>query len=203
MGELLLLRHGETPWSRDLRHTGRTDVELTEHGRAQASAAAALLAPRRFAQVRVSPLQRARHTAELALPGVGTVVDEDLAEWDYGEVEGRTTADWTATHPDWVLWRDGCPGGESVADVAARAEAVLTRVAAPLATGDVLLVAHSHLLRVLAARYLDQPGSFGSRLVLDAGSVGVLGREHGNAAVTGWNVVAAGAAAGGAAEAVG
>lgn len=196
MAELVLLRHGQTQWSRAGRHTGGTDVELTPEGERQAERAGALLGGRAFALVLSSPLRRAYDTAVRALAATGgpgpadgqVPTDARLAEWDYGELEGVTTADWVADHPGWVLWRDGCPGGESVHDVARRVDSLLAeRVLPALAGGDVLLVAHGHLLRVLTARYLGLPGAAGSHFVLDAGAICVLGAEHDIPAVLGWN----------------
>ena len=160
MGDLILLRHGETEWSRDLKHTGRTDVPLTAAGERAAAALAGQLASLPIIAAFASPAQRATRTAELAgLAGVK--VDPDLAEWDYGGYEGKTTAEMRRQRPGWYLWRDGViPGdaahpGETIGDVAVRADAVLGRVRPALAYGDVALVAHGHLLRVLTARWLD------------------------------------------------
>src|SRR6516225_9750421 len=152
MGELIVLRHGETEWSRDLRHTGRTDVPLTPAGEAAAAALAPALAARKIRATFTSPARRAVLTA--------ATTDPDQKEWDYGGYEGRTTADIRAERPGWYLWRDGViPGdaahpGETIAQVAARADAVLARVTPLLADGDVALVSHGHLLRVLTARWL-------------------------------------------------
>ena len=157
MGELILLRHGETEWSRELRHTGRTDVPLTKAGEAAATALAPAFAARQVRAVFTSPAQRATRTAALA--GLtGAKEDPDLWEWDYGGYEGRTSADIRKERPGWYLWRDGVvPGdaahpGETVAQVGARADAVLGRARPLLADGYVVLVAHGHLLRVLTAR---------------------------------------------------
>lgn len=187
MGDLVLVRHGETAWSREQRHTGRTDVPLTERGRRQGERLRAVLAGRSWAAVRTSPLSRAAQTAQLAL-GYDPPSDPRLMEWDYGQVEGRTTEDWRASHPGWVLWRDGCPEGESADQVGARADAVLAGVAAELEAGDVLLVAHGHLLRVLTARRLGLGASAGRLFVLDPATVSVLGAEHGEPAMRSWNL---------------
>jgi probable phosphoglycerate mutase len=197
MADLLLLRHGETAWTRTRRHTGRTDVPLTDRGKEQARQAAGLLAGRRIALTLVSPLERARHTARLA--GLRAVVEEpDLREWDYGGYEGLTSADIKAERPGWDLWSDGVPPGdpqhpgESPQDVAARADRVLARVGPLLDgagdTGDVLLVAHAHILRVLTARRLGLPPAGGAHFRLDTGALGVLGTEHGRPVVTAWNL---------------
>lgn len=188
-GRIILVRHGETAWSATGRHTGRADVPLTERGEAQARALAPALAGRPFVRVVTSPLSRARRTAELAgLQPDGA--DDDLREWDYGEVEGLTAAQWRRDHPGWWLWRDGCRAGETVEEVAVRAERVLHRVTDALEEGDVALVAHGHLLRVLAVRWLQQPPQAGSRLRLDVASLSVLGHEHDLAVLLLWNAPA-------------
>lgn len=174
-----LVRHGETEWSKSGRHTGTTDVPLTADGEAQARSLAPRLS-RPWALVLASPLQRAWRTAQLA--GVTATVDDDLREWDYGPAEGRTTAELSADGP-WSVW-DAAGLGESLEQVAERVRRVLDRIPAD---GDTLLVAHGHLLRVLAAVYLGLDPRDGRHLRLDAGKVGVLGREHDWAAVLEWN----------------
>jgi broad specificity phosphatase PhoE len=193
MGELILLRHGETEWSRALRHTGRTDLPLTPAGEAAAAALAPALAARPIRAVFTSPAQRAVRTARLA--GLtGAKEDPDLWEWDYGGYEGRTTADIRTERPGWYLWRDGViPGdaehpGESIAQVAARADAVLRRVRPLLAEGDVALVSHGHLLRVLTARWLGLEPADGRLFRLDTGTLSTLGTEHGEPVISSWNV---------------
>jgi probable phosphoglycerate mutase len=194
MGELILIRHGETEWSRTGRHTGRTDVPLTDAGVAAAESLAPTLAARHFVAVLSSPLGRAMRTAELAgLTGVQP--DPDLMEWDYGRYEGLTTEQIQATRPGWDLWRDGVvPGdaahpGETLADVAARVDAVLERVRPLLADGDVALVAHGHVLRVLAARRLGLDPAAGRLLGHPhPAALGILGEEHDQPVVSGWNV---------------
>jgi len=185
MARLVCVRHGETVWSRDGRHTGRTDIPLTDRGREDARALAAPLAAYRFARVLASPLQRARETCALA----GLAVQEEpcpaLMEWDYGDYEGLTSAQIEERRPAWLLWRDGCPGGEMPGDVAARADSVITELAA--LDGDVALFAHGHLLRVLAARWVEQPASFGARLTLDTAAVSLLDADHGIRALRRWN----------------
>jgi probable phosphoglycerate mutase len=187
-GEVWLVRHAETDWSRDGRHTGRADVPLTDAGRVSARALADRLRGHAFAAVHCSPLGRARETAALAgidLGAARAVLDEDLLEWDYGAYEGRTTPEIRERAPGWFLWRDGCPGGESPADVGARADRVIA--AACAVDGDVLLVAHGHLLRVLAARWTSQAPAAGAHLMLETGAIGVLGQERRMRAIRRWN----------------
>lgn len=186
-----LVRHAETEWSRDGRHTGRTDVPLTDGGRAAARALAPRLAGHGWAAVRCSPLVRARETAALTgLAAAGAVVDEDLLEWDYGEYEGLTSAQIAVLSPGWSLWRDGCPGGEDAAAVGARVDRVIARALGAPGDGPVALVAHGHVLRVLGARWLEQPPAFGGRLALSTASVCVLGFEHGTRVLWRWNETA-------------
>ncbi|HET9051746.1 MAG TPA: histidine phosphatase family protein [Candidatus Dormibacteraeota bacterium] len=180
----VLLRHGQTEWSRTGRHTGRTDIPLTDAGRLQARLAGPALASWTFARVLVSPLSRARETAALA--GLSRAeVRDDLAEWDYGDVEGHTTDEVRAAHPGWLLWRDGVPGGETIDEVGRRADRVIAEVRAT--EGDVCLVAHGHLLRVLGARWLGYPPVDGCHLALDTATISVLGDEHGIACLLRWN----------------
>jgi broad specificity phosphatase PhoE len=188
MGELILLRHGETEWAREGRHTGRTDVPLTPEGEKQARALAPLLADRRVALVLTSPAERARRTAELAgLTGAET--DERLWEWDYGAYEGRSTPAIREERPGWYLWRDGVLDGETVEQVGARADAVLERVR-PALTGsdDVVLAAHGHVLRVLTARWLGLPPADGRLFRLDTGTLSTLGTEHEQPVIGSWNL---------------
>ncbi|MBH1933335.1 histidine phosphatase family protein [Streptomyces sp. AV19] len=199
MAELLLVRHGETEWSRDGLHTSWTDKPLTARGERQAAALRPLLAARRVGHVLVSPLARARRTAELA--GLrDAVVEPGLREWDYGGYEGVTTAEIHRTRPDWFLFDDGVvPGpaghpGESPAEAGARADRVLARIGPWLDEdgGDVVLVGHAHFLRVLTARRLGLPPAAGALFRLDTGTVSRIGTEHGRPALVAWN--AAGAA---------
>ena len=190
-GRLVLVRHGETAWSRGGQHTGRTDVPLTPDGERDARLLAPRLAAFDLVLVLASPLSRARRTAELA--GYPPDLDDDLVEWDYGGYEGRTTAEIRESlgDPGWTVFADGVvPGdtpGETVEEVAARASRVLGRLAEPLQRGDVALFAHGHLLRILTATYLRQDPRFGAQLLLDAGAVCVLDHERGVPAVRSWN----------------
>ena len=186
MAELVLVRHGQTEWSRDGRHTGRTDLPLTADGERDAAALAPVLRGRPFGLVLTSPLVRAARTAELA--GLSAQVEPDLVEWDYGPEEGRTTDQARETRPGWTVWNDTGGLGETVEQVAARQQRVLERVRPVLDAGeDACLVAHGHSLRVLAACWLGLPPGVGQQLVLGAGSVSVLGFEHGCPAVLAWN----------------
>jgi broad specificity phosphatase PhoE len=183
--EVVLVRHGETEWSRTGQHTGRTDIDLTDEGRAQAKQLAAALVLRKFALVLTSPRTRALDTCRLAGFGDRCEVDDDLAEWDYGEYEGRTTAAIHEARADWSLWRDGAPGGEHAADVAARADRVLARVRA--VDGDTLVFSHGHFLRVLGARWVALDAADGGRFALDPASVSVLGWERDTPVFERWN----------------
>ena len=186
MAELVLVRHGQTEWSRDGRHTGLTDVPLTDEGEADARGLRDRLA-RAFGIVLTSPLQRAARTAELA--GLVAQVEADLVEWDYGPEEGRTTAQARETVPGWSVW-DDTGLGETLAQVAARQQRVLDRVRPVLDDGqDACLVGHGHALRVLATCWLGLGPELAQQLVLGAGSVSVLGYEHGRPAVLSWNQV--------------
>ncbi|MGV9992323.1 histidine phosphatase family protein [Streptomyces sp. NPDC003374] len=195
MGDLFLVRHGETEWSRSGRHTGWTDVPLTEHGREEARRLAPLIRSHRFGAAFVSPMQRARETAELI--GMGDArVDADLREWDYGGYEGVTTVEIQRTRPGWFLFDDGVvPGppehpGETPEQVGERADRMLGKVDAALANteGIVLLVAHGHFLRVLTARRLGLAASRGAHFQLATGTLSRLGTEHGRPVIAGWNI---------------
>jgi broad specificity phosphatase PhoE len=192
---LVLLRHGATEWSQSGQHTGRTDIPLLEEGRRQAEAIGALLGAyhlTEFAQVLTSPLERASETCALA--GFEGETDLDLLEWDYGDYEGITTAEIQQNVPGWSLWRDGViPGdadhpGETIGEVGARVDRVLKRAEPLLADGDVALVAHGHVLRVLTARWLGLPPAGGRMFRLDTGTVSTLGTEHDEPVILSWNV---------------
>jgi probable phosphoglycerate mutase len=182
---LVLVRHGETAWSRALRHTGRTDVPLNSAGREQARALRATLAGYQFSRILTSPLERARDTCRLAGFGERAECLDDLREWDYGAYEGLTTSEIRKRQPGWFLWRDGVPDGESLESLEERAERVI--VAVEMSSGDILAFAHAHLLRVLAARWLGLPGAEGARFALRPGSVSVLGWEREVRALLSWN----------------
>jgi len=193
MGELILLRHGETEWSVAGQHTGRTDIPLTPHGEAAAKALEPLLSRRDIVAVFTSPARRAVTTAAFA--GLSNAQPEpDLWEWDYGGYEGLTTPQIQETRPGWYLWREGViPGdaahpGETIEQVAQRTERVLARATPLLASGNVALVAHGHVLRVLTACYLRQPPAEGRLFRLDTGTVSTLGTEHTEPVITSWNV---------------
>jgi probable phosphoglycerate mutase len=186
-GTLVLLRHGETEWSRDGRHTGRTDLPLTARGEQQAAAAGPHLTAYDFALVLTSPLQRAARTAAQA--GLAAEPDPDLMEWDYGDYEGRRTAEIAADRPGWSIWDEGVPNGETAAEVGERADRALTRVRGLLDEGrDACVVGHAHALRVLTARWLAQPAAYGALWRLDTATVSELGFEHGRPVMHRWNV---------------
>ncbi|HZN73988.1 MAG TPA: histidine phosphatase family protein [Micromonosporaceae bacterium] len=195
MSEIVLVRHGQTEWSANGRHTSFTDLELTPAGERQAHALGAALAGRTIATVVSSPRTRAMQTAVLAGLEVSTV-DDELAEWHYGDYEGLTTAEIVATRPDWNLWLDGCPGGETPDQVGARLDRVLARVRAHLAVGDVVLVGHGHALRVAGARWIGLPPSGGGCLRLDTATLSTLGFEHAREVILSWNAPVPTAAAG-------
>lgn len=178
-----LIRHGETEWSASGRHTSSTNLALTAEGERKAAAVGRLLAGKAFALVLASPLRRALETCRLA--GYSPEVTPDLREWGYGAYEGLTTAEIQVQKPGWTIWNGTPPGGESAEEVAARADRVIARAAA--AKGDVALFGHGHMLRVLAARWLELEPTGGRLLALSTGSLSVLGYEHGTRVVQGWN----------------
>ena len=183
--EVVLVRHGETEWSRSGQHTGRTDVPLTDAGVRNAELLGPRLERRRFTAVFTSPLSRASETCRLAGLGERAEVREDLLEWDYGEYEGITTEDIRARRPGWLLWRDGCPGGEDARQVGARADGLIDDLRR--LDGDAALFAHGHVLRVIAARWVALPPEAGGLLALSTGTLSVLGYEREVAVIRLWN----------------
>jgi broad specificity phosphatase PhoE len=183
--KVYLLRHGETEWSLNGRHTGVTDVPLTKNGRMAAQLLRPILARETFGLVLTSPLQRARETCELAGLGERANVERDLMEWNYGEYEGLTTEQIRMTRPGWSVFRDGCPGGESPEQVGARADRVLAKVRA--AEGNVALFAHGHILRVVAARWINLSASYGEHFLLDTATLNILGYYRESPAFKIWN----------------
>jgi broad specificity phosphatase PhoE len=190
--EIVLARHGETEWSRDRRHTGRTDIPLTENGRRQAAVLRDALARRSFERVLSSPLSRALDTCREAGLGDRAELSDDLYEWDYGDYEGITTAEIRTGRPGWSLWRDGCPGGEAAEDVGRRVDRVLESLAG--SEGDAALFAHGHVLRVLTARWLGLGPEKGALFKLDTGTLSVLGYERETRVITRWNAPVSGSA---------
>ena len=182
---VLAIRHGETEWSLSGQHTGITDIPLTDNGRLLAKQMQPVFAKYKFGLVLCSPLQRARETCELAGFGDKAVIEHDLVEWNYGQYEGLTPSQIDELAPGWLIFRDGCPGGETPAQVAARADRVIARVRA--AKGDVAVFAHGHLLRVLAARWMGLPAGAGQHFLLDTGTLSVLGYYRDIPAVRIWN----------------
>jgi len=185
--EIWLIRHGETAWTISGAHTGRTDIPLTENGRRHAREIGAQLAGRPFALVLTSPLQRARETCRLAGYGDVTQIDPDLHEWDYGAYEGRTSAQIQKEAPGWTIWTGAVPGGETIQQVAARAQRVIERALG--AGGDVALFAHGHFLRVLTACWLGLPPDAGRLFALSTASLSVLGFERETRVISEWNLV--------------
>jgi broad specificity phosphatase PhoE len=191
MNEILsvvyLARHGETAWSLSGQHTGRTDLPLTDRGERNARALGERLRGLTFIKVFTSPLQRAARSCELAGFGRVAEIDPDLVEWDYGQYEGRRTVDIHAEHPDWQLFRDGCPGGESPDQIGARADRVIARLRG--VEGNVLVFSSGHVLRVLSARWLNLEAAAGRYLLLSTASLSALGYEHNRAepAIRLWN----------------
>jgi len=179
------IRHGETEWSLSGQHTGTTDIPLTDKGRPLAERMRPALAREAFALVLSSPMQRSRETCALTGLGDKAVIDADLAEWNYGQYEGLTPRQIHERRPGWLIFRDGCPGGESPEQVGVRVDRVIERARA--AQGDVALFAHGHVLRVLAARWIGQPAGSGQHFLLDTGTLCILGYYHDIPAVKVWN----------------
>ena len=185
-----LIRHGETEWSRAGKHTGVTDVVLTEHGRETARLLQPVLAQEKFTLVLSSPLQRARETCELAGLGKVARIEPDLIEWNYGEYEGLTTRQIQSVRPGWSVFHDGCPGGETPEQVGERVDRVIAKIRA--SGGNVALFAHGHILRVLAARWIKLSPSVGEHLLLDTATICVLGYYYETPALKMWNAPIAG-----------
>ena len=186
MSEIIRIRHGETTWSASRQHTSYTDLELTPDGERQARALAGVLAGRHPATgARQPPATGAAHRAAAGLTVDRT--DDDLVEWNYGRYEGRTTADIHTDRPDWDIWTDGCPDGESPDEIGARVDRLLARLAPLLERGSVGLVGHAHQLRVVGARWIGLPAAGGGKLRLDTATVSVLGHEHGRPVILRWN----------------
>jgi len=185
--EVYLIRHGETEWSLNGRHTGITDIPLTENGRNLAKRLAPVLATERIALVLTSPLERARKTCELAGLGAHAEIDRDLMEWNYGEYEGLTPKQIDAQAPGWMIFTDGCPGGESPAQVSARADRLVARVRS--VEGDVALFAHGHIFRVFAARWLELPATAGCHFLLDTATLSILSYYRNLPAIRRWNAM--------------
>jgi len=183
---LWLIRHGQTQWSLSGAHTGRTDLPLTAAGRENAAAVGRFLAGRRFDLVLTSPLARARETCRLAGYAAQGQIEPNLREWDYGDYEGRSTAEIQRERPGWLLWSDGVPNGESIDQVAARASSVIDRTSG--AEGDVALFAHGHVLRILTACWLGLPPDAARLFALGTGSVSILGYERETRVITRWNL---------------
>ena len=184
--QLWLVRHGETEWSLSGQHTGRTDIPLTNNGEQQAIRIGKTLEDHNFAAVLTSPLLRARETCRLAGFGENAKVEPNLSEWDYGDYEGKTTSDIRKSRRGWSLWKDGVPGGETIAQVAARAQAVIDEVAS--SSGDVLLFGHGHILRILTCCWLGLPPEDGRLFALATGTVSTLGYEHETRVITRLNL---------------
>lgn len=180
-----LVRHGETAWTASRQHTGRTDIPLSDLGERHARAVRTTLAGRSFALVLTSPLARARTTCTLAGYGDVALPEPDLMEWDYGQVEGKTTDEFRATYPGWLIWDDGPPGGETADQVGVRADRVIARCAS--VAGEVALFGHAHQLRILAARWLSLPAVNGRHFLMDTASISVLGWERDTRAIASWN----------------
>jgi broad specificity phosphatase PhoE len=191
--ELWLFRHGETEWSLNGKHTSYTELDLTVNGREQAKALAPVLAKQHFDLVLTSPRKRAQETAKLAGVHEGALIEPNLQEWNYGDFEGLSTPEIQATHPGWSVWQDPISGGESVEQVAARAQLVIDRCLQH--GGKCALFAHAHIFRILASVWVEQPGVFGQRLALSTATVSVLGWEHTSRVISRWNETPAGPAA--------
>ena len=185
--QVYLIRHGETEWSLSGQHTGITDIPLTENGRNVAKQLEPILAKENFTMILTSPLERARKTCELAGLGAHAEIDRDLMEWNYGEYEGLTPKQIDAQAPGWMIFTDGCPGGESPAQVSARADRLIARVRS--VEGDVALFAHGHIFRVFAARWLGLPATAGCHFLLDTATLSILSHYRNLPAIRRWNAM--------------
>ena len=185
--QVYLIRHGETEWSLNGRHTGTTDIPLTGNGRNVAKQLEPILAKESFTLILTSPLERSRETCKLAGLGTQAEIDPNLMEWNYGEYEGQTPKDIHAKAPGWMLFRDGCPGGESPAQVSARADRLIARVRS--VEGDVALFAHGHIFRVFAARWLGLPATAGCHFLLDTATLSILSYYRNLPAIRRWNAM--------------
>jgi len=185
--QVYLIRHGETEWSLSGQHTGITDIPLTENGRNVAKQLEPILAKENFTMILTSPLERARKTCELAGLGAHAEIDRDLMEWNYGEYEGLTPKQIDAQAPGWMIFTDGCPGGESPAQVSARADRLVARVRS--VEGDVALFAHGHIFRVFAARWLELPATAGCHFLLDTATLSILSYYRNLPAIRRWNAM--------------
>lgn len=183
--KVYVFRHGETEWSLNKQHTGLTDLPLTENGQARAKLLRPIVAEQSFARVLTSPLQRAKRTCELAGLGESAELDSDLVEWNYGEYEGLTTPEIQAKEPGWSVFTHGCPGGETAAQVGERVDRAIAKIRET--QGDVALFAHGHLLRVLAARWIELSSVDGQHFDLDTATLNILGYYHSSPAVVTWN----------------
>jgi probable phosphoglycerate mutase len=184
--QICLVRHGETEWSVNGRHTGKTDIPLTEKGRAMALLLEPILSGENYSFVLTSPLRRASETCELAGLGGRAAVDPDLIEWDYGEFEGLTTSQIHEKKPGWMIFRDGCPGGETPEEIGIRVDRLIAK--AHCAEGNVALFAHGHLFRVFAARWLELRVMDGCRFLLEPATLNILGYYRGTPAIRRWNI---------------
>jgi broad specificity phosphatase PhoE len=186
MNELWLIRHGETAWTLSKQHTGRNDIPMTEAGEKDASALKHLLNGKTFQEVYVSPLRRAQDTCRLAGYSSGAKITPEIMEWDYGDYEGRTPEEIRREIPDWTIWTYGCPGGETIDDVANRAKKIISNFTE--IHGDVALFSHGHFLRILTACILELPPATARLLMLDTSSISILARDNGRMVIKNWNL---------------
>ena len=183
--KIYLIRHGQTEWTVSKKHTGKTDIPLTPEGVEQAKLIGAYLKGTGFQKIFCSPSLRAKETCRIAGFFHSAIIDEELAEWDYGEYEGLTSTEIRKNHPRWTVFSQGCPGGDSVADMGHRANRILGKLRS--IPGDIAIFSSGHILRCLTARWLDMPVGFGERLILSPGSLSILGFEKETPAIISWN----------------